>query len=1751
MVVFAHGPQILASAMLSGERLRSLVSSLAGGRGLKAALALLLAAWPGQVAAQAAAEERRVALVIGSGDYDHVLDLDNPANDAHDMAEVLRSLGFEVLEHIDVDYGGLIGATRAFGELAEAADVALFYYAGHAIQYEGQNFLVPIDARLDTAIDIDFELIEVDRILKQLRTRTNIIFLDACRNNPFEDLTAVSRAIGGGGLAPLHASHGTFIAYATEPNRVAFDGINENHSPFTKALLKHIATPGLEIEAMMKRVRSDVFRDTQQQQVPWDESSLFDPFFFVMPEAVELAQPGTDQPSGAGPTAPPGELVPPLPNRPPLSPELRPLEVPRQQDFAALGIPPIKDPDGDMLGVQIVELPTLGTVRAAGKQIKVGDRLPVEQLLRGVYHPGPEAPVGPAGSLRFQVYDRDALVDAELPIVIVKGNEPPAFAIPDEFIATLGRGEQPLGIPQPSDPDGDSVFVRIVTTPRLGQLAMAGIPLPAGTTLTEEQAAKLGYLPPDQFGEEPGVIELQAEDGNHTVARAIRILLNRPPAMAERIAAIEELRPRANSPPFRLDLPAPSDPDGDDLRIVVTGLPGTGAVLRGEQGAAIEVGATLTPAELAGLMFRPEADGLGALAFEISDGRGGVVRQQLALPIEPANRDPRLFEADRRIVAIAGRTVALGLGRPSDPDGDRLLVWVDAVPTSGELLGADRPIEAGATLSIEELTRLQFRLTGAPATEPDRFRYVVYDSYGGSVAGQVEIAINQLPVAQEHVLKVSHGQPPVPLVPVAPTDPDGDALRVRIMSLPFAGRALVDDRPLLNGDRISVEELARATLALTQPSFFGPAGAFEYRIEDGRGGFAIGKTSIIVNAPPVVPANPGIEVDAASAESQPLPIQPPFDRDQDPLTIEVVTLPGHGAIVIDERVVAVGDLLTVEELGQLRYRAEGAAPAAGAGRFAYAVRDGQGGIADGGIDIAIRALNHPPEAASFDLVVQADRGPIALLEAPDQRPADPDGDPLAFIVRDLPWSGEIEAGGKILRFGDRRPAEDLASLLYHPGDSAGAAGAFQYRVEDGRGGWTEARIGLALNRPPRIGGATLFQGEASLQAGAPRIPLFKQHPWDDRGILPQPIDDRGDVLELEIVALPESEGLALWLDDRPVGVGDVLSDLGEFSRLELAADEDLAGAEAEMRFALRDDKGGAMTAAVALAVVEGPNNPPDFLNQGPRMVVERAGPQDLLLQAPRDREPLTVIVSELPSLGTLTLGDLVLEPGARLAAADVPQLRYDPGAAGPGAAGTLRLTAIDSKGASGDGLFAITVGERPNHPPIVPEQPVAEIIIGVGRRPLATKLPTDPDNDPLTIEIAALPENGELWFGDHVATIGMALTVDEFGAAQFTPHLERPLVRGGPSVFKFTVDDHRGGTASGQIPITTSLHDCDKYASSAENIDAVAKDNVPIDQLDPARGIPACAKAVADYVGIGRFRFQLARAQHAGGQYDEAADNYLMAAHGGDVAAQYNLAMLLLDPRQPIRHRGGIDFALDLLRSASESGWTRAQASFATAVFLRGEELPPGSIDAYRDEAMHWLKEAAQQDDPQALTLLGTIYAEGVPGIAPNPAQAAQWLEQAAKLGDAAAQTNLGHLHASGRLGAPDFASAARFYQAAAAQNDAHALASLGTLAALGRGMAKDPVLAVKSYAAAACLTGAELEPIVSRALQHMPPEDATWAAQTLLHEHGYDPGPIDGQSGRRTMAALQQFASDRGLSGAAAALPGLLIALADCQPPG
>jgi len=301
--------------------------------------------------------DRRVALVIGNSEYREIPALKNPDKDAEDVSNTFRLAGFDVFVAKDLTKLQFEKEFRNYLAAADGADLAVVYYSGHGFQIGGENFLIPVDASLKDAADIEVQAVKLDDVLQQLRAKSKIqvIILDACRNNPFPRKDYWLRdqliAAGGTGLAQVKSSLNTLIAFATEPGAVAYDGSGDL-SPFSSAFSRRALAPNQEIRSVMAAVRRDVVEATKGEQVPWENSSLIDEVVLMRRASRPALPPVLEKvvPSGVGPVA--------------------------------LDLPEPVDVDGGAVTVSIERPPALGRLILDGKPVATGAPIEGKDLPR-------------------------------------------------------------------------------------------------------------------------------------------------------------------------------------------------------------------------------------------------------------------------------------------------------------------------------------------------------------------------------------------------------------------------------------------------------------------------------------------------------------------------------------------------------------------------------------------------------------------------------------------------------------------------------------------------------------------------------------------------------------------------------------------------------------------------------------------------------------------------------------------------------------------------------------------------------------------------------------------------------------------------------------------------------------------------------------------------------------------------------------------------------------------------------------------------------------------------------------------------------------------------------------------------------------------------------------------------------------------------------------------------------------------------
>ncbi|PBC07824.1 caspase family protein [Mesorhizobium sp. WSM3859] len=450
----------------------------------------------GLTTAQARAD-RRVALVIGNSEYRQIPALKNPDKDAEDVSNTFRVAGFDVFVAKDLTKLQFEKEFRNYLAAADGADLAVVYYSGHGFQIGGENFLIPVDASLKGAADIEVQAVKLDDVLQQLRAKSKIqvIILDACRNNPFPRKDYWLRdqliAAGGTGLAQVKSSLNTLIAFATEPGAVAYDGSGEL-SPFSSAFSRRALAPNQEIRSVMAAVRRDVVEATKGAQVPWENSSLID-------EVVLMRRA----------------------NRPALPPVLE-KTVPSGVGPVALDLPVPVDVDGGAVTISIERPPAMGRLILDGKPVATGQPIEGKDLPRLqmdvpkgadaedqvdmlAYATHDEWGGGSQGILVFRVKNGDAAAGKQLVAsleseqkqqVVERGIHiaGAAEAIENRDVqVAVGVGPVPLKLDFPAKDPG--VSLKLASYPATGTLSLPDRTLSPQSSLMADEVDQLRYEP--------------------------------------------------------------------------------------------------------------------------------------------------------------------------------------------------------------------------------------------------------------------------------------------------------------------------------------------------------------------------------------------------------------------------------------------------------------------------------------------------------------------------------------------------------------------------------------------------------------------------------------------------------------------------------------------------------------------------------------------------------------------------------------------------------------------------------------------------------------------------------------------------------------------------------------------------------------------------------------------------------------------------------------------------------------------------------------------------------------------------------------------------------------------------------------------------------------------------------------------------------------------------------------------------------
>ncbi|OWV73966.1 peptidase [Rhizobium sp. R339] len=450
---------------------------------------------------------RRVALVIGNSVYKTLPSLPNPANDVEEVANTLRAAGFDVTIGVNVDRIGLEDTVRRFLRSTSNAEAGLIYYSGHGIQVGGQNFIVPIDATLETPYDVETQTMPLDLILNHLKqnSRVQLIFLDACRNNPFnaqkfwmaEKLEPVGATRG---LARIDSDLGSLIAFSTEPGQVALDGEGAL-SPYSESFIKRASEPNKEIRQVLTDVRRDVIAMTNGKQVPWENSSLMDSFYFI-------------------PAPPPPSVEP-----------MQQASVPEGAAATPLMIAPPHDETGSALLVTINQLPQTGKLSFDGKPVEQGAKLPAAALTALTYDSSGVA-AGTVGLIGYTVSDPYGQATQGVVAITVSADAGAKLAqleqekqtrladagaylkeLPRDIDTTIGVGPVKANLPEVPASAAEMTF-KVAALPDKGTLRAGDRVIGLGHVLEATDVPALSYEPQIGTENQTFTVTLQAANDN-------------------------------------------------------------------------------------------------------------------------------------------------------------------------------------------------------------------------------------------------------------------------------------------------------------------------------------------------------------------------------------------------------------------------------------------------------------------------------------------------------------------------------------------------------------------------------------------------------------------------------------------------------------------------------------------------------------------------------------------------------------------------------------------------------------------------------------------------------------------------------------------------------------------------------------------------------------------------------------------------------------------------------------------------------------------------------------------------------------------------------------------------------------------------------------------------------------------------------------------------------------------------------------
>ncbi len=956
-----------------------------------------------------------------------------------------------------------------------------------------------------------------------------------------------------------------------------------------------------------------------------------------------------------------------------------------------LGITTPTDVDGDALAITVTAIPATakGQVRRAdGTVLAAGATLTLAQLTGLQFFPAQDAN-GAAGVFTYSVDDgHGGLVSQTITLTLNPVNDAPVTQANKTVTLLEDAAPTSLGITTPTDVDGDALTFTVTTLPTAakGQLRLAsGTAVTLNSTLSVSELAGLVFVPALNANGAAGNFTYTVSDGHGGTATQTVTLQITPVNDVPVVDGNKTITLLEDAAATSLAIGAPTDVDGDTLTVTVTGLPTAAkGVVQLATGTPVANGATLTAAQLAGLVFVPSLNANGAagsFSYSVDDGNGGIVSQTVTLSITPVNDLPVLQGNKTVTVLEDAAATALAITAPTDVDGDTLTITVTSVPTAAKgvvQLANGTPVANGASLTLAQLTGLVFIPAPDANGAAGAFVYSVNDGNGGLVSQTVTLAItpvNDNPVVQGNkTITLLEDAAPTSLAIAAPTDVDGDQLTITVTSVPTAAKGqirLSDNTVVANGAVLTLAQLS-GLVFVPSPNANGAAGAFSYSVNDGNGGVVSQSVTLNitpVNDAPTVPANRTLTVLEDSGLTA-LANVAPTDVDGDALTITVTAVPDAALGAVRRSsgtVVQLGDVLTIAELTSLNFQT--VANANGSGSFAYAVTDGNGGAGAHTLTIQVTPENDAPVTAPDKmLALDEDSGSISLgLTAP----TDVENDPLTITVTAIPGArGEVRLStGAVLSVGSRVTVDQLAGLVFVPTLNANGTATFAYSVSDGQGGSASQTVTLAITP---VNDAPVVPANGVLN-------VLEDSGATDLGIAP-PTDVDNDSLTITVTSIPDAAlgSIRLGSGGSAVSIGQILLS-AQLTGLVFIPASNANGAAGAFAYSVTDGHGGSAAQSLTLGIT--PVNDAPVVDADKTVNVtlsQTSATLDISAPTDVDSDPLTITVTELPTFGSIQRADHTpITLGATLTAAELSGLSFVPGASTSASAGAFRYSVSD------------------------------------------------------------------------------------------------------------------------------------------------------------------------------------------------------------------------------------------------------------------------------------------------------------------------------------------------------------------------------------------------------------------------------------------------------------------------------------------